>query len=147
MQETAQAAQCTLLLKRIIALPAAAPTLFCSKSSAHLIQPSLSYLHFNTLYAARCFIEVAAQHIPPRELFSRTQRVTADLVIHPLKQLRKPLPLWDRTKFLLLLALLFGVLVWNEYLGRWLMSYLKEGTGIVMREGLEPWARSRSARA
>ena len=29
--------------------------------------------------------------------------------------------------------------VWNEYLGRWLMTYLKEGTGIVMREGLAPW--------
>ena len=33
-----------------------------------------------------------------------------------LKGRRKPLPLWDRTKFLLLLALLFGVLVWNKYL-------------------------------
>ncbi|WP_228531062.1 MULTISPECIES: DUF4185 domain-containing protein [Myxococcaceae] len=29
--------------------------------------------------------------------------------------------------------------VWNAYLGHWLMSYLKEGTGIVMREGLAPW--------
>jgi cell division protease FtsH len=29
---------------------------------------------------------------------------------------RKPLPLWDRTKFLLLLALLFNVMVWNKYL-------------------------------
>ena len=33
-----------------------------------------------------------------------------------LKGRRKPLPLWDRSKFLLLLALLFGVLVWNKYL-------------------------------
>jgi len=29
--------------------------------------------------------------------------------------------------------------VWNAYLGRWIMTYLKEGTGIVMREGLAPW--------
>jgi hypothetical protein len=38
---------------------------------------------------------------------------------------RKPLPLWDRSKFLLLLAVLFGVLVWNKALeiqpnGNWL---------------------------
>ncbi len=29
--------------------------------------------------------------------------------------------------------------VWNRYLGRWIMTYLKEGTGIVIREGLSPW--------
>lgn len=29
--------------------------------------------------------------------------------------------------------------VWNQYLGRWIMTYLKEGTGIVIREGLSPW--------
>jgi len=29
---------------------------------------------------------------------------------------RKPLPWWDRTKFLILIAALFGLLVWNEYL-------------------------------
>ncbi|MBN9328595.1 MAG: DUF4185 domain-containing protein [Cellulomonas sp.] len=28
---------------------------------------------------------------------------------------------------------------WNTYLGRWVMTYLKEGTGIVIREGLSPW--------
>lgn len=35
----------------------------------------------------------------------------------------------------------FGELsvVWNEYLDRWIMTYLKEGTGIVIREGLAPW--------
>jgi cell division protease FtsH len=32
------------------------------------------------------------------------------------KGTRKPLPWWDRLKFLLLIAALFGVLVWNEYL-------------------------------
>src|SRR4051812_43424930 len=29
---------------------------------------------------------------------------------------RKPLPWWDRSKFLLLIGVLFGLLVWNEYL-------------------------------
>ncbi|KIL38447.1 carbohydrate-binding protein [Gordoniibacillus kamchatkensis] len=29
--------------------------------------------------------------------------------------------------------------IWNPYLERWIMMYLKEGTGIVMREGLTPW--------
>ncbi|MBX3068538.1 MAG: DUF4185 domain-containing protein [Cryobacterium sp.] len=29
--------------------------------------------------------------------------------------------------------------VWNEYLQRWIMSYLKEGSGAVLREGLTPW--------
>ncbi|HUC93888.1 MAG TPA: DUF4185 domain-containing protein [Paenibacillus sp.] len=29
--------------------------------------------------------------------------------------------------------------VWNPYLERWLMTYLKEGTGVVIREGLTPW--------
>ncbi|MFC5649933.1 DUF4185 domain-containing protein [Paenibacillus solisilvae] len=29
--------------------------------------------------------------------------------------------------------------VWNPYLKRWLMTYLKEGRGIVIREGLTPW--------
>lgn len=29
--------------------------------------------------------------------------------------------------------------VWNDYLDRWIMTYLKEGTGIVIREGLTPW--------
>jgi cell division protease FtsH len=42
-----------------------------------------------------------------------------------LKGRRKPLTTWDRTKFLMLLTLLFGLLVWNEYLkiepeGNWL---------------------------
>jgi hypothetical protein len=29
--------------------------------------------------------------------------------------------------------------VWNDYLERWIMTYLKEGTGVVIREGLAPW--------
>ncbi|MBB6672434.1 DUF4185 domain-containing protein [Cohnella nanjingensis] len=29
--------------------------------------------------------------------------------------------------------------VWNPYLERWLMTYLKEGRGVVIREGLAPW--------
>lgn len=29
--------------------------------------------------------------------------------------------------------------VWNDYLGNWLMTYLAEGRGIVLREGLTPW--------
>lgn len=29
--------------------------------------------------------------------------------------------------------------VWNPYLKRWLMTYLKEGRGVVIREGLAPW--------
>lgn len=29
--------------------------------------------------------------------------------------------------------------VWNDHLDRWLMTYLKEGTGVVMREGITPW--------
>lgn len=29
--------------------------------------------------------------------------------------------------------------VWNPYLERWLMTYLKEGQGVVMREGFTPW--------
>lgn len=29
--------------------------------------------------------------------------------------------------------------VWNPYLERWIMTYLKEGTGIVIREGIKPW--------
>jgi hypothetical protein len=29
--------------------------------------------------------------------------------------------------------------IWNPYLDRWIMTYLKEGTGIVIREGLKPW--------
>ena len=29
--------------------------------------------------------------------------------------------------------------VWNPYLRRWLMAYLKEGAGVVVREGLAPW--------
>ncbi|MFC0680052.1 DUF4185 domain-containing protein [Lysobacter korlensis] len=29
--------------------------------------------------------------------------------------------------------------VWNEYLDRWIMTYLREGTGVVMREGITPW--------
>ncbi|MBB6732005.1 DUF4185 domain-containing protein [Cohnella sp. CBP 2801] len=29
--------------------------------------------------------------------------------------------------------------VWNPYLERWLMTYLKEGDGVVIREGLAPW--------
>ncbi|WP_245987469.1 DUF4185 domain-containing protein [Cohnella lupini] len=29
--------------------------------------------------------------------------------------------------------------VWNPYLERWLMTYLKEGRGVVIREGLTPW--------
>jgi len=35
----------------------------------------------------------------------------------------------------------FGELsvVWNPYLERWLMTYLKEGTGVVIREGLAAW--------
>lgn len=29
--------------------------------------------------------------------------------------------------------------IWNPYLERWIMAYLKEGGGVVMREGLTPW--------
>lgn len=29
--------------------------------------------------------------------------------------------------------------VWNPYLQRWLMTYLKEGEGVIIREGLAPW--------
>lgn len=29
--------------------------------------------------------------------------------------------------------------VWNEHLGNWIMTYLAEGRGIVLREGLSPW--------
>ena len=29
--------------------------------------------------------------------------------------------------------------MWNPYLDRWLMTYLKEGEGVVLREGLAPW--------
>lgn len=29
--------------------------------------------------------------------------------------------------------------VWSPYLKRWLMTYLKEGEGVVLREGLAPW--------
>ncbi|MGG4094216.1 DUF4185 domain-containing protein [Paenibacillus lautus] len=29
--------------------------------------------------------------------------------------------------------------VWNSYLERWLMTYLKEGQGVVIREGMTPW--------
>jgi hypothetical protein len=29
--------------------------------------------------------------------------------------------------------------IWNPYLERWIMTYLQEGTGIVIREGLKPW--------
>jgi len=29
--------------------------------------------------------------------------------------------------------------VWNAYLERWLMTYLNEGNGVVLREGLTPW--------
>lgn len=29
--------------------------------------------------------------------------------------------------------------VWNEHLDRWIMTYLAEGRGIVMREGITPW--------
>lgn len=29
--------------------------------------------------------------------------------------------------------------VWNPYLERWLMTYLNEGRGVVIREGLTPW--------
>jgi hypothetical protein len=29
--------------------------------------------------------------------------------------------------------------IWNPYLGRWIMTYLKEGKGVVIREGLTPW--------
>ncbi len=31
--------------------------------------------------------------------------------------------------------------IWNPYLERWIMTYLKEGTGIVIREGLTPWGK------
>jgi hypothetical protein len=29
--------------------------------------------------------------------------------------------------------------VWNDYLHRWIMTYLKEGSGAVIREGITPW--------
>ncbi|MGG3505655.1 DUF4185 domain-containing protein [Paenibacillus lautus] len=31
--------------------------------------------------------------------------------------------------------------VWNSYLERWLMTYLKEGQGVVIREGMTPWGQ------
>ena len=33
-----------------------------------------------------------------------------------IKGTRKPLPFWDRIKFLLLFAVVFALLVWNEFL-------------------------------
>lgn len=29
--------------------------------------------------------------------------------------------------------------IWNPGVERWLMTYLKEGQGVVLREGLTPW--------
>jgi len=29
--------------------------------------------------------------------------------------------------------------VWNDYLGRWIMTYLRDGDGAVIREGINPW--------
>ncbi|WP_125776081.1 DUF4185 domain-containing protein [Antribacter gilvus] len=29
--------------------------------------------------------------------------------------------------------------VWNDHLGRWIMTYLAEGRGVVLREGVTPW--------
>jgi len=29
--------------------------------------------------------------------------------------------------------------VWNDYLDRWIMTYLRDGDGVVMREGINPW--------
>lgn len=29
--------------------------------------------------------------------------------------------------------------VWNDYLDRWIMTYLRDGSGVVMREGINPW--------
>jgi hypothetical protein len=29
--------------------------------------------------------------------------------------------------------------VWNDYLDRWIMTYLREGDGVVIREGINPW--------
>jgi hypothetical protein len=29
--------------------------------------------------------------------------------------------------------------VWNTYLNRWLMTYLRGGGNVVIREGLNPW--------
>lgn len=29
--------------------------------------------------------------------------------------------------------------VWNDHLDRWIMTYLAEGRGVVLREGLSPW--------
>jgi hypothetical protein len=37
--------------------------------------------------------------------------------------------------------------VWNDYLDRWIMTYLKEGTGVVIREGITPqgpWGPART---
>lgn len=52
-------------------------------------------------------------------------------------------PIWspDMTKAASVVDDTVGELsvVWNPYLKRWLMTYLKEGEGVVIREGLAPW--------
>ncbi|RAP77534.1 DUF4185 domain-containing protein [Paenibacillus montanisoli] len=52
-------------------------------------------------------------------------------------------PIWseDRSKAKTVVDDTVGELsvVWNPYLERWLMTYLKEGQGVVIREGLAPW--------
>lgn len=55
----------------------------------------------------------------------------------------KGLPIWDAdpNKAALIVDDAVGELsvVWNPYLERWLMTYLNEGRGVVIREGLAPW--------
>ena len=52
-------------------------------------------------------------------------------------------PIWsaEQTKAVTIVDDTVGELsvVWNPYLDRWLMTYLKEGEGVVLREGLAPW--------
>jgi ATP-dependent Zn protease len=53
------------------------------------------------------------------------------------KGTRKPLPLWDRVKFLLLFAVVFALLVWNEYLRIRPLGSFGEATSNQLRD--EQW--------
>jgi cell division protease FtsH len=50
---------------------------------------------------------------------------------------RKPLPWWDRTKFLILIAALFGLLVWNEYLRIEPLGSLLDAANQILAD--QPW--------
>jgi ATP-dependent Zn protease len=65
--------------------------------------------------------------------------------IWKLRGTRKPLAMWDRIKFLLLIAIIFGLLVWNEYLkitplGHWGDAFTQIAAGytwLIVLFGLE----------